>query len=77
MKAEVNSGNCEIHMNHIKVVGDLRNDCLIPLIAIFVSNNIWGTDVCQNYSVLCGWREVGSSQSALSQSRNKHIKIPI
>ena len=50
MKATANSGNCEIHMNQMKVVGDLRNDCLTPLIAILGSNTSWGTDVCLNYS---------------------------
>jgi hypothetical protein len=51
MSAKANYGDYEIHTNQIRVAGDLRNDCLTPLIAILVSNTSWGTDVCVNFSV--------------------------
>lgn len=38
-------------MNQTRVAGDLRNDCLTPLIAILGSNTSWGTDIGLIYSV--------------------------
>jgi hypothetical protein len=51
MKAKLNSRNCEMHMNKIRVAGDLRNDFLTRLIAILGSNTRWGRDVCLNYYI--------------------------